>query len=250
MAFGDIKMRKKTILTIALASMFVGLFGITYFGFGGLLTAQTAATPTPTPDRTADKIDRPTSNRYTGDLARFDRQNRAEKLQIERVMDILGITEGKSVADIGAGGGWFTVIAAKRVGEKGKVYAVDINEESKQFIDDRAAKEGFKNIETVVSKTDDPLLSEKSVDAVLILNTYHEVSEPVILLKNLRKSLRPGALVGIIDRDGKGDDHGIDNEKVINEAERAGFSFKEKHTFVSGARMDYFLVFSKQGVEN
>ena len=234
-------MRKYVIISVVLVSLFVGLLGLTYFG--GVQRAQTGVTPTPTPDRTEDKIDRPTSNPYTGDLARFDRENRAEKLQIERVMDILGIAEGKSVADIGAGGGWFTIIAAKRVGEKGKVFAVDINEESKTFINDRAKKAELGNIETVISKTDDPRLPKNSVDSVLILNTYHEVSEPVILLKNLRKSLRKGALVGIIDRDGKGDDHGIDNEKVIEEAKRAGFAFKEKYTFVSAARMDYFLVF-------
>ncbi len=220
----------------------LGLLGVLLFS-GCQVTQLAQVKPTPTPTPSDDKISRPTSNPYKGDLARFDRAKRAEKLQIERVMDILGIKEGKSVADIGAGGGWFTVIAARKVGAKGKVFAVDINKESKTFIDERAKKENLDNIKTIISTTDDPKLPENSVDAVLILNTYHEVSEPIILLKNLRKSLKKNALVGIIDRNGRGDNHGIDNEKVIAEAKRAGFTLKKKHTFVSAARMDYFLVF-------
>ncbi len=201
---------------------------------------QSSTTPTPTPN---DKIDRPTSNPYKGDLARFDRERRAERLQIQRVMDLLSIAEGKKVADIGAGGGWFTVIAAKRVGEKGTVYAVDINEESATYIAARAKKDGFKNIKTIVNKEDDPMLPKKSIDSVLILNTYHEISEPIIFMKNLRKSLKKEALVGIIDRNGDGDDHGIDSEKVVAEAKRAGFTLKEQHDFVKAGNMDYLLIF-------
>lgn len=202
-----------------------------------------AAVPQPTPPP-EDKIDRPTSDPYTGDLARFDREGRAEKLQIERVMDILKIGPGSNVADIGAGGGWFTVIAAKRVGDDGKVFAVDISEESVSYVRDRSKREGFTNIEAVLGGPDDPRLKDKSVDAVLILNTYHEVAEPVALLRNLAKALRKGALVGIIDREGDGDDHGIDPEVVKKEAARAGLTFVESHDFVKADRMDYFLVFS------
>jgi predicted methyltransferase len=202
--------------------------------------AQSSARATPTPN---DKIDRPTSNPYTGDLARFDRENRAEKLQIEKVMDLLNMSPGKKVADIGAGGGWFTVIAAKRVGDKGKVYAVDINQDSATYIQERAKKEKFNNINTIVSKTDDPLLPKGSIDSVLILNTYHEIAEPIIFLKNLHKSLTKKALVGIIDRNGNGGDHGIDSAKVIEEAKRAGFTIKGEYDFVKDGRMDYLLVF-------
>src|ERR1700693_4053940 len=84
---------------------------------------------------------RKTSEPYTGDLTIFDSPGRAERLQINRVMDILAITSGKAVADIGAGSGWFTVIAARRVGEAGIVYAVDINPESIRYVGDRAKKE-------------------------------------------------------------------------------------------------------------
>ena len=94
-------------------------------------------------------------------------------------MDVLGIKEGSSVADIGAGSGWFTVRAARRVGNNGAVYAVEINSEYLKHIEDRAKRENLPNIRTILGKEDDPLLSANSVDAVLLLKTYHEVAQPV-----------------------------------------------------------------------
>ena len=195
------------------------------------------------PARDADKLDRPTSNPYTGSLSIFEDAKREEKLQINRVMDILKIKEGSRVADIGAGSGWFTVRAARRVGARGAVYAVEINEEYLKHIAERASKEQLSNIQTVLGREDDPALPEKSVDAVLILKTYHEIAEPIRLMRNLRRSLSAGALVGIIDRNGTGDDHGLDDRKVISEMERAGFALLEQHDFVKPDAMDYFLVF-------
>jgi hypothetical protein len=97
-----------------------------------------------------------------------------------------------------------------------------------------------------LSKADDPLLPPNSVDAVLLLKAYHEVARPVTLLKNLRAALRPGAKVGIIDRNGNGEDHGVGREVVIREAKEAGYELREKYDFVKGDKMDYFLVFSAE----
>src|SRR5258705_11250239 len=83
---------------------------------------------------------RKTSKPYTGDLSIFDSPGRDERLQINRVMDILGIAPGKTVADIGAGWGWFTVRAAKRVRDTGTVYAIDINPEAMRYIESRIRK--------------------------------------------------------------------------------------------------------------
>lgn len=199
------------------------------------------ATATPTPD---DRIGRETSDPYAGDLSIFESPGRAEKLQVERVMDALGIAEGSGVADIGAGSGWFTVRAARRAGERGAVYAVEINRDYLKHIEKRAADEKLTNVKTVLGKEDDPLLPEKSVDAVLLLKTYHEVAQPVRLLSNLRRALREGARVGVIDRNGDADGHGVDRALVIREAERAGYALAEEHDFVKGDGMDYFLVFS------
>jgi ubiquinone/menaquinone biosynthesis C-methylase UbiE len=158
-------------------------------------------------------------------------------------MDVLGIKAGSNVADVGAGSGWFTVRAAKRVGSGGLVYAVEINNEYLKHIDKRAKKEDLPNIRTILGKEDDPLLPEKSVDAVLLLKTYHEIGEPVRWLRRMRPAMREGARLGIIDRNGKGNDHGVDREIVVKEAERAGFALVEQHDFVKPDEVDYFLVF-------
>jgi SAM-dependent methyltransferase len=192
---------------------------------------------------TAPSAQRKTSEPYTGDLSVFDSPGRDERLQINRVMDILGIAPGKSVADIGAGSGWFTVRAAKRLGAEGLVYAIDINPDAVRYIGERAQKEQIRNVKTILSKADDPLLPARSVDAVLLLKTYHEVAQPVVLLRNLRAALRPGAKVGVIDRNGNGEDHGVGRDVVIREAKEAGYELLKEYDFVKGDKMDYFLVF-------
>jgi len=186
---------------------------------------------------------RKTSEPYKGDLSIFESPGREERLQINRVMDILGISTGKSVADIGAGSGWFTVRAAKRV-RIGAVYAVDINPEAERYITERAKKENLPNVEAILSKPDDPQLPRGSVDAVLLLKTYHEVAHPVELLKNLRPALRTGAKVGIIDRNGNGENHGVGSDVVIREAKEAGYRLAGQYDFVKGDDMVYFLVFT------
>ena len=218
----------------ALLALFLGMSLAAWAGGAG----QTAAS-------TADQ-QRKTSEPYTGDLSVFETPGRDERLQINRVMDILGVAPGKTVADIGAGSGWFTVRAAKRVGESGTVYAVDINPEATQYISDRAGREHLANVKTILSKPDDPMLPGGAVDAVLLLKTYHEVAEPVTLLQKVRAALRAGGKVGIIDRNGNGEDHGVGREVVIREAKRAGFQLLQQYDFVKGDKMDYFLVFTAE----
>ena len=184
---------------------------------------------------------RKTSKPYAGDLSIFDSPGRDERLQINRVMDILGIASGKNVADIGAGSGWFTVRAAKRVGDSGTVYAVDINPEAIRYIDSRIRNENLRNVKPILAKPDNPLLPA-AVDAVLLLKTYHEVAQPIALLRNLRPSLRAGAKIGVIDRNGNSENHGVARDIVIREANEAGYQLLEEDDFVKDG-MDYFLVF-------
>jgi SAM-dependent methyltransferase len=186
---------------------------------------------------------RKTSKPYAGDLSIFEYKDRDQKLQVNRVMDILGIVPGKSVADIGAGSGWFSVRAARRVTASGLVYAVDINPEAVHYIEKRSAREGIGNVRVIVSKPEDPLLPAQSVDAVLLLKTYHEVAEPVALLRNLQKALRPRARVGIIDRNGNGENHGINRGVIVEEAGQAGYRLIGEYDFVKSDGEDYFLVF-------
>ena len=207
------------------------------------ITSPRPSVSTETNERSSDRIDRPTSEPYSGSLSIFEDPKRGDRLQVNRVMDVLGIKPGSIVADVGAGSGWFTVRAAKRVGSDGLVYAVEINSDYLKHIDKRSKEENLLNIRTILGKDDDPLLPEKSVDAVLLLKTYHEIGEPVRWLRRMRPSMREGALLGIIDRNGKGDDHGIDQETVVKEAQRAGFVLVEQHGFVKPDKVDYFLVF-------
>jgi len=230
------------------------LFAVVALGCATNLSRRspnTAASPSPaaTVERSAQEsetINRPTSKPYNGDLSIFEDPKRDERLQPNRVMDILGIKERSNVADIGAGSGWFTVRAARRVGSAGTVYAVDINREYLKYIDVRAKREALTNIRTILGKDDDPLLPAQTIDAVLLLKTYHEVAQPVRLLKHTRGAMRPGALLGIIDRNGEGDDHGIDKKVVIEEAGRAGFVLVNTYDFVKPDNVDYFLVFRPQ----
>jgi ubiquinone/menaquinone biosynthesis C-methylase UbiE len=158
-------------------------------------------------------------------------------------MDLLGIHTGSAVADIGAGSGWFSVRAARRVGSSGQVYAEDINPSYLRYIRDRSQKENLRNIRTILGKIDDPLLPPNSVDAVLLMKSYHEVAQPIVLLRHVRAAMRPGARLGIIDRNGRGDDHGVNRDVVVGEVKRAGFVLAADYDFVKSDGDDYFLIF-------
>ena len=186
---------------------------------------------------------RATSTPYAGDLSIFETPGRDERLQIGRVMDLLGITPGKSVADVGAGSGWFTVRAARRVGPGGMVYAEDINPKAIETIDARAKTEKLPNIRTVLGTPDDVKLAPGSVDAVLLLKVYHEIAHPAVVMRELRAALKPGGRVGIIDRNGNGADHGLDRAVVEREMKADGFSLQGKYHFTKADGQDYFLVF-------
>src|SRR5271157_2470423 len=125
-----------------------------------LATCLAAAGQTSSPQRK-------TSTPYSGDLSIFETPGRDERLHINQVMDALAIAPGKTVADIGAGSGWFTVRAAKRVTSSGTVYAVDINPEAIDYINQRIKKEQLQNVKTIVNRPDDAELPPDSIDAVL-----------------------------------------------------------------------------------
>ena len=188
---------------------------------------------------------RPTSTPYAGDLSIFETPDRDKKLEINRVMDLLKITPGKTVADIGAGSGWFTVRAARRVGSGGTVLAEDINPQAIQYIDDRAKKEQLANVRTLLGTPDDPKLSPASVDAVLLLKVYHEIAHPVPFMRDVRAALRPGGRVGVIDRNGNGSgtDHGLPQPTLEREMTEAGFRKVAMYDFTKKDGQDYFLIF-------
>ena len=199
------------------------------------LPAQTPAPPS-----------HPTSTPYTGDLSIFEEPGREKRLQIDRVMDLLQLKPGSTIADIGAGGGWFSVRAALRVGANGRVIAEDINPKFIAYIQQRAQREHLANIVPVLGTPDDPKLTPNSLDAALMLKVYHEIAHPPLVLANLRAALKPGARFGIIDRNGSGADHGLKESIVRDEVEHAGFRQVARYDFTKADGQDYFLIFEKQ----
>jgi ubiquinone/menaquinone biosynthesis C-methylase UbiE len=199
------------------------------------LPAQTPAPPS-----------HPTSTPYAGDLSIFEEPGRDKRLQIDRVMDLLQLKPGSTIADIGAGGGWFSVRAARRVGANGHVIAEDINPKAIAYIQQRAQREHLANIVPVLGTPDDPKLAPNSLDAALMLKVYHEIAHPQLVLANLRAALKPGARFGIIDRNGNGADHGLKESIVRDEVEHAGFRQVARYDFTKADGQDYFLIFVKQ----
>lgn len=191
----------------------------------------------------AEQAQRPTSTPYVGDLSIFEYPDRDQKLHVDQVMDLLGIGPGKAVGDIGAGSGWFSVRAAVRVGAGGTVYAEDINPEAVDYITKRVAREKLANVTPVLGTVDDTKLPPNGIDAILLLKTYHEIAKPIPLMEKLKLSLRSGAKVGVIDRNGDGTNHGIMPEVVEREMALAGFKRVGKYDFTKSDGQDYFLIF-------
>jgi ubiquinone/menaquinone biosynthesis C-methylase UbiE len=161
-------------------------------------------------------------------------------------MDFLEIAEGSVVADLGAGGGWFTIRLARRVQPNGRVYAEDIQPEMIGAIRRRVEREGLQTVvEPVLGGALDPQLPAP-VDVVLIVETYYEMDDPRTLLRNVRKSLKPGGRVGIVNFTKAGYGPGppmeerVDPETVIRDAEAAGLRLAGRGNFL---RYQYLLKF-------
>ena len=166
----------------------------------------------------------------------------------DQVMDALGIADGTTVADLGAGGGWFTVRLARRVGPHGVVYAEDIQEQMLESIDRRVKREGLRNVRMVLGASDNPKLPTERLHAVLIVDVYHEVTQPIEFLRNVKESLTPQGRLGIVEfkRDGGGPggpmEERLDEGSVVKYAEAAGFRLIRRETFLP---YQYLLIFGK-----
>jgi ubiquinone/menaquinone biosynthesis C-methylase UbiE len=166
----------------------------------------------------------------------------------DQIMDRLLIAEGSAVADLGAGGGWFTMRLANRVGPNGTVYAEDVQSQMIDAITRRTARAGLKNVKTVLGTASDPRLPAP-VDAVLFNDSYHEVEHPVVMLGNVARALKPNGRIGIVEfkKDGLGPgppmEERVDPERVIRDAEAAGLRLVSRENF---PRYLYLLVFSRR----
>src|SRR6516162_2785389 len=129
-----------------------------------------------------------------------DEQSRDKAGEAERVMDLLGVTAGMTVADIGAGGGYYTVRLARRVAPKGHVFAEDVVPDYLERLAHRVRSEGLVGEVTLVhGDPHDPRLPPGSLDLALLVHMYHEVQQPYGLLWNLGPALKPNARVAVID---------------------------------------------------
>jgi SAM-dependent methyltransferase len=168
----------------------------------------------------------------------------------DAVMDAMGIADGSAVADIGAGGGWFTVRLARRVGPNGIVYAEDVQPQMVEAIRRRVDREALHNVRTLKGELADPGLPPGSVDAVLIVESTQEFTDAVELLRRLVAALKPGGRLGIINSRVEGGGPGprpeerVDEQRVIREAESAGLRLLRQETFLP---FQYFLIFGAAG---
>jgi len=182
------------------------------------------------------------------DLGLLEGPDRDAWQRPDQIMDAIGIADGAKVADLGAGGGWFTIRLARRVGPNGVVYAEDIQPQMIEAITRRVQREGLRNVQTILGAADDPRLPEGRVDAVLIVNVYNEMEDPVALLRNVARALAPKGRLGVIDftRDGWGPgppmEERVDPDRIVGDAEQAGLRLVKRETFL---RYQYLLIFSR-----
>lgn len=162
------------------------------------------------------------------------------------VVMALGLKEGERIADIGAGSGYFALRFARHVGAKGQILAVDINPEMVVHLNERIRDAGLENMRTILARPDDPLLADSSVDRIFICETWHHIANHRQYLAGLKKALKPGGQMIIIDFQKKATPVGppaemrIAREAVVTEFEQAGFRLAGEHDTLP---YQYFLVF-------
>ena len=181
------------------------------------------------------------------DLGLLEPPDREAWQKPEQVMDALQIAEDSAVADLGAAGGWFTIRLARRVGPRGLVYAEDVQRLMIEAIQRRVQREGLTNVKPVLGEYDDPFpgLPPNTLDAVLIVDAFPEIEHPVVLLRNVARTLKPSGLIGIIDyRQGEGGPGPDPQDRVapsviVEAAKAAGLKLVGEDKFLP---YQYFLV--------
>lgn len=158
------------------------------------------------------------------------------------VMKVLDIHPGMSVADVGAGAGYYTVRIAKKVGATGHVIAEDVVPDYLEGLRQRLAREHLGNVSLDLGEPHDPRLPPRSADLVLMVHMYHEVEQPYGLLYNLLPALRPGARVAVIDLDQATEIHGTPRKLLLCEFRALGF--RQTHWDWLRAKKEYLAVFA------
>jgi len=129
----------------------------------------------------------------------LDRSERDLEENPDRAIDVLKLEKGSTVADVGAGSGYMTVKLAKKVGPQGKVYANDIQQGMLDLLSKRVTKSKLTNVSTVLGTQDDPKLPADTLDLVIMVDVYHELSQPQVMLRHIRDSLKPGGRLVLLE---------------------------------------------------
>jgi ubiquinone/menaquinone biosynthesis C-methylase UbiE len=129
----------------------------------------------------------------------LDRSERDLEEDPDRAVDVLKLPKGATVADIGAGSGYMTEKLSKKVGPMGKVYATDIQQGMIDLLTKRMSKRKLTNVTPILGTQDDPRLPVESIDLVLMVDVYHELSQPQLMLRHIKASLKPGGRLALVE---------------------------------------------------
>lgn len=180
-------------------------------------------------------------------IAMLESPERISEQKPDEVIAALGIRKGEIIADIGAGSGLFAFRFAPHVGDNGRVYAVDINSDMILYMNRQIRDRGIRNVVTILSAPDDPLLLDASIDRFFICNTWHHVPNQAQYVALMKKMLKPGGQIVVLDYKkeqlpvGPPPEMKMAREEVIRGMEAGGFKLKKEHTFLP---YQYFLVFA------
>lgn len=166
--------------------------------------------------------DRPVSDIVASQYA--DEETRDRQNEAERVMDMAEIEPAMTVADIGAGNGYYTIRLAPRVGEEGRVLAEDIIPETRDRLAERVTRERLDNVSVRLGEPADPKLPENSFDRIFMVHMYHEIESPYEFLWNMRPALKPDGLVIVVDADRPTNRHGTPPDLLRCEFRAVGYA--------------------------
>ncbi len=192
--------------------------------------------PFPAADRPVANI---VSSRWSNEEAR-DRLNEAGT-----VMALAAIKPGMTVADIGAGEGYYTVRLAQKVGEEGRVLAQDIVPATRDALAERVARERLDNVSVKLGAPADPKLPEASFDRIFMVHMYHEIEQPYEFLWRMRPSLRPDGLVVVVDANRRTENHGTPPALLRCEFEAVGYGLVAMQPMRTAG--GYFATFRASG---
>lgn len=161
--------------------------------------------------------------------------SRDRLMQPEKLMDSIGVKEGMIIGEGGAGRGYFTFKLARRVGPNGHVYANDIDRSSLDSIQRQCRQDGISNISIILGEVDDPLFPETELDMVFMIAAFHDFARPMAWLENVKSSLKPGALLVIVEKDPDkigGSSHHMTKDEILATVKKADFELVKIETFL------------------